>query len=407
MARPGSISRRIERLLNDHTFRQCFTGSQRALFAVVLVPMALFAGTAVVRVQAATHSGSNAWFAPEFKAAAPAPALEAESAYPAEQISAENAEPQDLALADTPDSSADSPTSPEAETPLIATPEIVGGPTAPNLFPVPAVARAGAAQEESDNSLSFDRVLSVNGEPQLMVSTGSGNIHLTRSSGNQIHIHGKIHVSREGSVEQARQIAANPPIEQNGNEIRVGKEHQEHWHGISINYEIEAPAGSVLSAMSGSGDIVDEGVGKNAKLQTGSGDIRANGLQDAFEVHTGSGNITAEQTGQGDVKAQTGSGNIELKDIHGGFVGQTGSGDIKASGTPSSPWTLKTGSGNIDITSGTAPLTLDASSGSGSVTTDKEMLVKGSLNQHHITGNLNGGGPLVRAETGSGDIRVH
>jgi hypothetical protein len=31
------------------------------------------------------------------------------------------------------------------------------------------------------------------------------------------------------------------------------------------------------------------------------------------------------------------------------------------------------------------------------------MLVKGSLNQHHLTGNLNGGGPLARVQTGSGD----
>ena len=107
------------------------------------------------------------------------------------------------------------------------------------------------------------------------------------------------------------------------------------------------------------------------------------------------------------MKAETGSGNIEIKDIHGSFRGQTGSGDIKATGTPSAPWTLETGSGNIEIWTGNAPLTLDASTGSGSVTTDHEMMVKGSLDHHHIKGNLNGGGPLVRAQTGSGDIRVH
>jgi DUF4097 and DUF4098 domain-containing protein YvlB len=160
-------------------------------------------------------------------------------------------------------------------------------------------------------------------------------------------------------------------------------------------------------ATSGSGDIVDEGVGQNAKLETGSGDIRATGLQGGFEVKTGSGNITADQTGQGDVKAETGSGDIEIKDIHGSFRGQTGSGDIKATGTPIAPWTLDTGSGNVEISVGNAPLTLEASTASGSVKTDHEMLVKGSLDHHHITGNLNGGGPLVRVQTGSGDVSVH
>jgi hypothetical protein len=266
---------------------------------------------------------------------------------------------------------------------------------------------AASAESESHTSIPFDRTLSVSGEAQLMVSTGSGNIHLTPGSGNQIHIHGQIHVNRDGSEQQAREIAANPPIEQAGNVIRVGQQHEEHWEGISIDYQIEAPAGTLLRANSGSGNIVDEGVGQNAKLQTGSGDITARSLQGPFIVKTGSGNITAEQTGEGDVQAETGSGNIEIKDVRGGFHAQTGSGDIKATGTPSAPWNLQTGSGNIDIWSGGAPLTLDGSTGSGSVITDHEMLVQGSLDRHHIKGNLNGGGPLVRVQTGSGEIHVH
>ena len=54
MARPGSLSRRIERLLNDSSFRQAFAGTRRrALLAVLLVPVALFAATTLVRVEAA------------------------------------------------------------------------------------------------------------------------------------------------------------------------------------------------------------------------------------------------------------------------------------------------------------------------------------------------------------------
>ncbi len=406
MARSSSLARRIERLLNDHTFRQSFAGGRRALFAVVLVPVTLFAATAMVRVQAATQSAHIAWIAPATSSSTE-PVLEPETFYPAAQLAAQDTTQYSLNLAEGPDVSASIANSPEAETPAIATSEIAAAQVAPNLFPVPAFPRAIAAQTETGNALSFDRAISVGGEAQLIVSTGSGDIHLTRGTGNEVHIHGKIHVSHNGSQEQARQIAANPPIEQSGNVIRVGQQHEQHWQGISIDYQIEAPAGTLLTATSGSGDIVDEGVGQNAKLETGSGDIRATGLQGAFEVKTGSGNITANQTGQGDVKADTGSGDIEIKDVHGSFRGQTGSGNIKATGTPSAPWTLETGSGDIEIWASNAPLTLDASTGSGSVTSDHEMLVKGSLNQHHLTGNLNGGGPLVRVQTGSGDIRVH
>ena len=55
MARPGSLSRRIERLFNDHSFRQCFAGGRRALAAAALVPVALIASTTLIQVQAATR----------------------------------------------------------------------------------------------------------------------------------------------------------------------------------------------------------------------------------------------------------------------------------------------------------------------------------------------------------------
>jgi hypothetical protein len=32
--------------------------------------------------------------------------------------------------------------------------------------------------------------------------------------------------------------------------------------------------------------------------------------------------------------------------------------------------------------------------------------MQGSLNNHHITGSVNGGGPIVRASTGSGSIDI-
>ena len=67
MARNGSLSRRIERLLNDASFRQAFAGSRRALFAVLVVPVTLFAATALVRVEAAGQQ------APEPPAPAAAP----------------------------------------------------------------------------------------------------------------------------------------------------------------------------------------------------------------------------------------------------------------------------------------------------------------------------------------------
>jgi DUF4097 and DUF4098 domain-containing protein YvlB len=245
----------------------------------------------------------------------------------------------------------------------------------------------------------------------MSVSTGSGNIHITRGTDNQVHIWGKVksgwgNSGWGNSEERVKEIAAHPPIEQTGNIVRIGG-HNLNLHNISIDYEIQAPENAFLDAGSGSGDITVDGVGENAKIHTGSGNIHATGLHGGFKVDTGSGNIYVDQTGQGDVSAETGSGNIELRNLHGGLHAHTGSGNIKAAGAPSTDWKLDTGSGNIDFSSGGAAFTLDASTGSGGIHTDMEMLTKGASDHHHVSGKINGGGPTVRMETGSGDIRVH
>ena len=267
---------------------------------------------------------------------------------------------------------------------------------------------AMAALPALASEATFERNLTVNGHVELSIATGSGNIHLTHGSGDRIHIFGRVKSGwgSGASEERIREIANNPPIEQTGNIIRIGARH-ENYHNISIDYEIEAPANSFLEANSGSGNVTDDGVGENAKLSTGSGNIHATGLQGGFNANTGSGDIYAEQSGSGDVKAQTGSGNLELKGIQGGLRAGTGSGDIKVTGSPSNPWHLETGSGGVEFWPGNTGFTLDASTGSGSVHTDKEMLTQGSSDRHHITGKIGGGGPTVRIETGSGDIRVH
>ena len=269
-----------------------------------------------------------------------------------------------------------------------------------------AAALALAAIPALASEATFERTLQVNGHVELSVSTGSGNIHITHGSGNQVHVFGKVKSSWGASEDRVREIAAHPPIEQTGNIIHIG-DHHENLRNISIDYEIQAPENSYLNAGSGSGDIFVDGVGENAKIATGSGNIHATGLHGGFNVGTGSGDIYAEQTGEGDVKAGTGSGNIELRNLHGALRAGTGSGDIKASGNPSAAWHLETGSGNVELWPGGAAYTIDASSGSGSIHTDHEVTVQGTQDHHHVAGKVNGGGPLVRVSTGSGDIRIH
>ena len=269
-----------------------------------------------------------------------------------------------------------------------------------------ALALTAAAMTAWAAEATFTRDLTVNGRVDLTVQTGSGTIHLTPGANGQVHILGRVRSSWGGNDEKVREIADHPPVEQTGNIVRVGTEH-ENLHNISIDYEIEAPADAFLTAQSGSGNVIDDGVGADAKLSTGSGGIHATGLQGGPSLDTGSGNIDAVLTGEGDVRAQTGSGSIELHGVRGALKAETGSGSIKVEGRPVGPWKLTTGSGSVELWTADAAFTLDAGTGSGDIHSDREMLTQGSVGRHHVTGKIGGGGPLVRIQTGSGSIRIH
>jgi hypothetical protein len=257
---------------------------------------------------------------------------------------------------------------------------------------------------------TFDKTISVNGAATLNVSTGSGYIHITPGPDGSIHIIGHVHSDRSwfgGSPEEAvRRVTDNPPITQSGNTIDVGQ--HTHFQNVSIDYVITAPRGTTVDAGSGSGDLNISNLGGPLKAGTGSGNIEANDLTGDVALSAGSGDIRASMNGAHYVKAGTGSGNIHLQGVNGGLYAETGSGDIEVDGQPGSGWKLETGSGSVTLNTGSAAhFSLDASTGSGDVHSDPPMTTHGSTDHHHVMGDVNGGGPTVRVETGSGDVRIH
>jgi len=259
---------------------------------------------------------------------------------------------------------------------------------------------------------TFDRTLTVGSSPNLAVTTGSGYIHLRPGSDSQVHIVAHIHSNHGwmggGDVDsRIQQIVNNPPIVQNGNDITIGEHNNDLFRNISIDYEITLPRASTLAATTGSGDVDIQDVGASLKAQSGSGTVRAHGIKGPATLGTGSGDIELQQTGPGDVKAETGSGSIRLQGLSGALKAGTGSGDIEADGQPTTDWKLTTGSGSIRLGVGNARFNLDADTGSGSINVSQPITMQGSLNRHHVAGVVNGGGPTIRANTGSGDIQIH
>jgi hypothetical protein len=125
-----------------------------------------------------------------------------------------------------------------------------------------------------------------------------------------------------------------------------------------------------------------------------------------LRVRTQSGAVEGTFRGRGNVDVGTASSQIDLVGVKGALTATSNSGRIRISGLPTAPWQVTSGSGSsdLDFDSGAA-LTLDARSGSGSVRVDGSAL-QGSTSKGSASGTVGGGGPLVRASSRSGSIRI-
>jgi hypothetical protein len=87
MARPGNLTGRVERMLNEGAFRRAFAeGRRRAMASLLVIPVAVFAATALVRVPGAAAQTVT----PE---AAPAPTAQGAKPSPSTPMAVPAAEP--------------------------------------------------------------------------------------------------------------------------------------------------------------------------------------------------------------------------------------------------------------------------------------------------------------------------
>jgi hypothetical protein len=261
---------------------------------------------------------------------------------------------------------------------------------------------------------TFDRTLTVSGRVDLQVTTGSGRIEVRTGQTDRVEIHGRITASdwsfRGGKLspeERVKRLAANPPIEQTGNRIRVGRITDDDLRNVSVSYTLVVPAQTTLVSSTGSGSQEISGLSERLEVETGSGSIRVRDASSDVRASTGSGRIEVFKNGKGDVDVSTGSGSIEVRGVHGGLRASTGSGSLQVQGEQTSEWRLSTSSGSIHVDlAGKLAFDLDASSSSGSIDTAFPVTVSGKISRRELRGPVNGGGPLLHLRTSSGGIRI-
>jgi DUF4097 and DUF4098 domain-containing protein YvlB len=292
---------------------------------------------------------------------------------------------------------------------------------------------------------SFDRTYPVNGPIRLDLSNANGQIHITGTSDGKVHIHGDIRARGflfNNPEKQARELSANPPIEQKPDIIRVGK-NLTQLNGVSIDYTIELPHNAEVSTKvasgaqtisdlqgpvkidSASGAIDVSRIERSVQVNSASGSIRGRDLGDDFHATAASGDISATNV-KGDVRihgvssslniagpgarveAATTSGSVEVSGAGNDVTASSVSGRVSVRGNPSgnSYWNLKTTSGTVEVeVPPAANFHLSAQAVSGNINAGIPIVIE-DQDKHSLRARVGNAGGRVEIHTVSGGIRV-
>lgn len=292
---------------------------------------------------------------------------------------------------------------------------------------------------------AFDRTLNVTAPIRLELSNASGNVTITGSADNKVHVHADVRSSGIGfGSPQGRvdALVANPPVEQKGDTIRIGKD-LGRIHNVSIAYTIEVPHDTEVStqvlsgsqtitnvrgpikADAASGSIKVNGIERQTTLNTLSGSIEAGNIGDDLRASSASGSVTASNvkgdlrisalSGEtqiigagGRVNADTASGSIEVQGATRDVKAHAVSGTVNVQGNPgdTSYWDLKTASGVVHLgVPSNANFRFSAEAVSGQIKTDVPIVIE-EQGKHSLRAHMGNGGGRVEVHTISGEIRV-
>src|SRR5213078_2642170 len=212
-----------------------------------------------------------------------------------------------------------------------------------------AVAASAACNAGPSVNGTFDRNYNVTGPIRLELTNASGDVDITDSADGKVHVRGDVRASGFGFDNPQKRLddtVANPPIEQTGDTIRIGKE-MSRMRNVSIAYVIQVPRDTEVSATVASGALTIRGVRGPVKVQAASGTIRVEKIERDVQLTTASGSVSASDIGT-DVRVSSASGSVTVSNTRGDVRVNALSGVIRVS-HPGGRVEADTGSGEVEI----------------------------------------------------------
>ena len=263
----------------------------------------------------------------------------------------------------------------------------------------------------------------------VKLETEGGNVETTG-------IAGRLEAESGGGSLRLDDIGGGVSAETGGGSIEVGTVSGElglRTGGGSI--EVHQANGKVV-AETGGGSVDIQSCAQGAVVETGGSSISVRHCNGGVKASTGGGSVDLSDIG-GPVEVDTGGGSIRLTSAKGHVRAETGGGGIELYGVPSAR--AETGAGGITVklvNTGGERHDSDLETGAGDITvyiaSDVAINVRASVdmgNGHRVTsdfpdirvhseggdwgpktltaeGKLNGGGPMLKVHTSSGDICI-
>lgn len=282
----------------------------------------------------------------------------------------------------------------------------------------------------SQRKFSGEFAISVPREIALVkIETEGGNIDASELAG-------RVEADSGGGNMRLDDIGGGAHAETGGGSIMVGSVSGDiglHTGGGAIQVH---HANGMITAETGGGSVEIMSASQGASIETGGGGIQVHQCSGKVKAETGGGNIDLGDIG-GPAEIETGGGSIHLSSAKGHVHAETGGGGIELYGVPSAR--VETGAGGIVVKfvkTGAPASDSKLETSAGDITVyiapDVALSVRASVdlgNGHHITsefsdihvasegdqwgqrslnaeGKLNGGGPVLKVRTTTGDIWI-
>ena len=164
------------------------------------------------------------------------------------------------------------------------------------------------------------------------------------------------------------------------------------------------------------GSVSTTGIAGRADAESGGGSIHVDDIGGAINAETGGGSIDVGNVG-GDLNLHTGGGSIEIRAAKGKINAESGGGSVVLiSGLQGA--VLETGGGSIEVKKCTGSVKATTGTIRASVELANGHQIRSDFSDIHVTteggeygpktvtaeGRLNGGGPVLKVRTTTGDI---